>query len=458
MKRFFYSHPTLSDLLIGALMLVPLFGGIIGSFFLPSGPDDSVTGAQIALMAGGIAVALLVALIFHVTPVKHFTRRIEELKKLKYGRAFFCAPRKASREEIVRDAVARMEKKKMECIESDGMDARFVGLWRRESRVRTKKKSDLADYKFRSKNFYLYSVSHLDMREWESIRTEVGQMLAKHRRQLREKVEEYDIVNAVCVVADSVDFEVCEAARVPQSFRISDTLTLFGIRMCAADAGQNRYYLSAEKEERESRSNRSRALLGEVLFDAGKKVFPYRDNKLRTPEYEKALELACTETLAQAHEKESEKKRREAEEVSPYDLIFANMKEGEIRLHDDILYCIDGGRQITAGAYTPEEAAREIEKIDTDGEDIGDMEDILAAADHLDEIVENANEQEHVPSFSADYRGPLVVEIPTVSVEPRIRLLSKSTQRALCERFRTYLLSQGFESVAFWDTDKNKIV
>ena len=135
------------------------------------------------------------------------------------------------------------------------------------------------------------------------------------------------------------------------------------------------------------------------------------------------------------------------------------MVEGEVKLIGDIIYCLDNGFYIQTAAYLPDEAYEELRKADDgeDDEDMGDMEDWLAEADALEETLGVLLEEEHVPSFSPNYRGALVVQIPHFVATPRFKLLSKATRARLCDAIRAYLLSQGFAEVKFWDTDQNVI-
>lgn len=449
MKKFFYSHPSLTQSILFIIGFLPMVAGVVVSLLLPSGAEGEATVAQLGALIGGVLVSGLFAGAFLVTPLKMLDHYTKELARLKCGRTYFEAAEKQSRRDTEQSIVARLEQKGMKSSPLHPREESFVGVWQKRKSCLFEDKDSIEAWKYHHFNYFLYSVSFLDEAEWARIRADLTRRFAEIRTAVRAQNEKTGIINAVCILADNVDASVIDAVRHPQSFQLSENLTLRGIRVCAAEIPQNRWYLPAERAEKGSRAKLSRRLLGKMTFGLSASVFPYQGTEY-TEDYYKLLDEACNTTLTEAFAREKEKKRQEKDEVTEYDKPFLGMQEGEIRLVGDVVYCVDRGLRITAGAYLPEEAEKEAQELDED-EDMGDMEDWLTE----DGEDENDTEEEHIPSFAPDYRGALVVAIPTIALEPRMKMLNRATRERLCEAIRAYLLGEGFESVTFWDTDSN---
>lgn len=463
MKRFFYTHPGLSRVLLATPPWILMIGGFVAIFFFPIGEDGELSLVQAALMLTGFALAGLYALVMFVLPPKVISKTVNTLYFHKYGRLYFehtaALSRVEHQERIEAAAYQRGLRKKDGKDNGDGI---LIGIYTRKRPIVWKNRHSLEDWKHRVENYYLYSVEKLDLAKWEQIGTELGAHMAEERKRLGAERENTDIVNAACILADTVDPEVAELARAPQSFKVSELLTLRGVRVCAADISKNRWYLPAEKDPSENRSGRSRKLLGRVTFAVGRSVFPYQNNRQYTDAYYKLLDDAMETSLSQKLELQKADRQKAKEEEDAPDPVLAELSEGEVRLVEDMVYCMDRGFGIVTPAYLPAEAEEEQRRVEEEeadgGEDMGDLEDMIAEAAAIEAgALEEAAEEQKPPTILPDYRGPVVVMIPSTALEPRFKFLTKSAKQRICERIREGLLAQGYQSVSFWDTDNNVI-
>lgn len=449
MKRFFFKHPRLTVFLIGAMSMVPFLSALLYLVITVRDPDAPVTVTQQVVLYAGLGLSIAAAILERYSPLQYVRSAADRLSKLQYGRSCFSIGQKLSVEEAEKRVIENLEKNAMEKSTDCTATGAFRGVW--QNRRRTFGEKSLEEWKARSFHFFLYTVEDLNTGEWERIRAELAERMAEIRRAERAREEKTDVVYAACVLADSVDGSVALELQKSQSFALSEDVKVYGVRVCAAVPARDEWYLCAELErEKASRSNRSRKLLGQAVF-GGK--FPYQGNDRHSRAYLDLLEEACELPLSENYHRMKEEKRAEKEKMQAPDPIFSQMQEGELRLEGDVLYCLDGRTQISELLYLPGDFEMMRREEEEDGEDFLDLEDLIASADD-----ESEPEEEHVPAFGADYRGRIVLTVPTVSIEPRLRMLNRATRRRVAAKMVDYLLSIGFEKVSLWDSDKKSFV
>ena len=450
MKRFFYSHAEFTKACLPLIHLTPIVISITALFLQPGGISNAPAYLSMLLLLCGITVSLILTVCFHIPPLKYVEKTLDELERLRLGRICFFTSERQTRDSAAVRIRHNLEKAGLKPVDLPHGHPGRLGLWHRRRRAE-QREIRLDPAKYRSDNYFLYSVPFLDKTEWNALYTDLCGLMLNRRTDMKRLEEKTDLVYAVCILADHIEPEIAQAMCKPQSFVLNEKITVRGVRVCAADVGQDHWYACAEKHAMMVRSNDSRRLLGKMTFGSHPDDFPYQGNTEFTTEYLALLEEASSMPLRECwnqYREREEKKRAEETDIRE-DRIFAGMQEGEIRLDGDILYCIDQKRRITASVYLPEETQRLIRE-NRENEDCGDLEDML------DEDAQDDSAPRE-PSFGPDYRGSVVVEIPTLCYAPVLRRISPSAQTRLCGQFRSYLLALGFESVSFWNINTDEI-
>ena len=438
MKKFLFTHHKLAYALIHIAAALIFAAGFALAILL-SDEGDMTLPAAISLFSSIIA-ALAIEICFEATaPLKYYTARLKELTRLSHGRVCYTPALSKKRSEVELAIAERLEKMSQKSMVSNGYDG-FVGRWRGV----TSDSSKYAEHKKHYTNYYLYSVEHLDSRVMDGIEADLAVRLSADRAGQLSENDDYGIVNAIAVLADTVDHDVVQRAKEALSVRVSDTLVLRGIRFCIGEVSAGRYYLSAERDgDGGSRTNRSLLLLSKATFGVG----AARLDSLGTAHTE-----AYTRLLRDSVEKpfselvsEAGKKENDADPDADNDP-FAGMNEGDIRRDLDVIYTVRNGISVTGWLMTPKGA---MDSFDDEG-DIGDLEDIIA--------MEDGDVKESEPAFAEDYRGAVVLDIsPFGMCGKRLRRVSRKMKAELHEVFKQYLISEGFERVYEYD-EKHKTI
>jgi hypothetical protein len=439
MKKFLYTHHKLAYALIHIAAALILAVGFTLAILLSDGTDMTLPAA-ISLFSS-IAAALAVEICFEsVAPLKYYTARLKELTRLSHGRACYTPALSKKRSEVELTISERLEKTSHGRMISEGYDG-FIGRWRGVASDSSK----YAEHKKHYTNYYLYSVEHLDSKVMDGVEADLAARLSANRTEQLAENENYGIVNAVTVLADTVDPDVAQRASVTLSVRVSDTLVLRGIRLCIGEVSADRYYLSAERDgDGGSRTNRSLSLLSRATFGVGA-IRLAAFGTAHTEEYTRLLRDSIEKPLA---ELASEARKKENDDNSDTDDDpFAGMCEGDIKRALDVIYTVKNGISVTGWLMTPEGA---MDSFDEEG-DIGDVEDIIAMED--DDV------KEVEPAFAEDYRGAVVLEISPFGMSgKRLRRVSRKMRDELYETVKQYLISEGFERVHKYDEKHKTIV
>lgn len=443
MRKFLYKHHKLTVAMIHILSIVLAVCGFITAIILSPGEELNAEGA--AAMFGGLAFALIIEIGSNcVSPFKYGIILLRKLGKLSYGRSSFSTGVRKSTDSACAEISERLEEYKMELKISRGFDG-FVGRWSRLQAIIAERKT--SEYSKYSLNYYLYKVENLDTGAWQSIKNDLAVRLGEDRADQRDKKGRVGIVNCVCVLAEIVDSEVREEALKPISIKVSELLTLSGIRICVGEPQADRYYLCAERYSDEtSRTNESLRMLARFTFGAGlgklgKMGCGY------TPEYLDALDKAYSTSLGEMAREAEEIRLKEklSEESEQRERPTVGMAEGDIMRVGDRVNCALGGVSVISWIMLPEEAEKSFEE-----EDVGDIEDLLAEAEDEDASEEAQDE----PTVPEEYRGPIVLTTTCYGArikDGKFRWVRKKQRDEAFSLVREYLLREGFESVYFYN-------
>lgn len=452
MKKFFFKHHKAAETVVHIISVIFIIAGTWLSLSLDNG--DVATPASVFALLLGILMALAVeAVAYLLPPFKYVTQTLQKLRKLSYGRKYFSLPEGKSRSEMCDFISQNLERKKMERKISEAYQG-FVGRWcAMKSEIMSDSKN--SEYSKFSENYYLYSLSTLNREVFDGIKEDLTERLGRDRAEQKDPKGRVGIVNTICVLADSVEADVAEEASKTMSFKISETLTLSGIRVCVGAVSENKFYLSAEREEGDgSRTNRSLDLLARVTFGVSARKLSSLGAEY-TDEYTSLIEKANSYKLSDFIKEEKERLAKEKEkedkiyESSP----TANMSEGEIKRKGDLIFCVDNGVEITAWIMMPEDAMKSFEEED---EDYGDLEDFAGELDGDEDSGEMDEEAE--PTVPEDYRGPIVLDASGFGMKnKKIKLVFKKQRDRVLAKAKDYLISQGFETVYIYNEKKKTL-
>lgn len=435
MKRYFYNHPVLFALTLGGIILLPFLVCLIGLGFA----DDSAIFFGIGMVIfGGLGCFIL----WRLLPL---FQALDDLDSLRHARTAFFTGHQLTRKEAEDAITEQADGKRMKHIQIVPTGKiNPIGIWQKKTVCLTKDPETLEEYSYHSLNYLLYSTATLDRREWDKITRDAAQRLSVIRSKNQKEPKLTSTVAAVCILADKVESEIAKLVLKPQKFTVSD------VCVCAAEVPSDRWYACASYPKGEnaffSRAGYSRRLLGKITFNG----FPYKNNELYTEEYlqtfEELAEKSILDMIRKAKADQTDKE--DAEETKKEAAIFDAMQEGEVRVIGEDVYMLYKGYHVTAALYLPEEAEKEIRESNGDEERNETLKDIM---DDLD------GQAEYVPTVPADYRGAIVLPIPTLALEPRLKMFNHTAVKQIALSMREHLLQQGYEKVTFWDTDKDTL-
>ena len=223
----------------------------------------------------------------------------------------------------------------------------------------------------------------------------------------------------------------------PVNIKLSDTLTLSGIRVCVGVPSENKYYLSAEWDgEKTTRSYRSLDLLSKLTFGVKAAKLSTLGNE-HTEAYTALLAELSKMSFSDFIKNEKARERAEKAELDE-ERPGANMSEGEIKRKGDLFVYIDNGVEVDAWIILPEDAIR---AFDEQEEDFGDLEDMCAD-------IPEEDEKEPEPSVPEDYRGSIVLEVSDFGLKGgKLKFIFKKQKERVFSAVREHLLAEGFEKV-----------
>lgn len=431
MKNLIFKHHKAAQAAIHILAILFCILGFLIAILL--NPNDEMNGPAFVFMFGGLIIGLAVEVLVFVKPFKYVNETLQKLTKMSYGRKYFSLDSEKSRSEACDMIAANTEKNKMQSkISKSSPD--FVGRWWKISR--TFDESNRSEYSKYALNYYLYSTPILDAERWAEIKENLKERLAADREE-QKSLKNTGIVNSAAVICDSADESVLKEVLLPLNVKISDTLTLSGIRVCVGVPKENKYYLCAEWDgDKTTRSYRSLDLLSKLTLGvkAGKlSLLGNEPTEAYTALLAELSEMSLSDFIKNEKAKERAEKA-ELDEKSP----GANMSEGEIKRKGDIFVYIDNGVEVDAWITLPEDAIR---AFDEQEEDFGDLEDMCAD-------IPEGDEEEPEPSVPEDYRGPIVLEVSDFGLKGgKLKFIFKKQKERAFLAVREHLLAEGFEKV-----------
>lgn len=431
MKRFLYEHANLAAALLCIVLLLPLTAGII--ITVAGGEEDAY---QFAFVIGLVLSGVGALLALH--PFKPVLDTLDNLSALRHGREFFEIGECISCEEAVARIAANAQKKHFQSVDVVGSGSCTpIATYQKKKICWMKDPDTLEEYSHTSLNYLLYRVEILDQKAWEKIAEDASRRMRNVRAENQKGKKPILTVASLCILAEQIEPQILTHACELQKFTVSE------VHVCLAVPTKDLWYAYAQPRTGEaalfSRSTCSRRTLAKLTFGGR---FPYRGNERFTKTYWDALDEAVDTNLI--FKKSLAQRQKAEEEGNEEELRFAEMREGEIRRYGDELYMVYRKFHVTTYLFLPEEAARICAEAEADEDKNESVADILDDAEE--------QEREPQPQIPEDYRGEIVVEIPTAAFEPRLKLFGKKDQAQMSRILRDYLLAQGFARVLLWDT------
>ena len=290
MKRFFYSHPLLTTILIVIFISLPSTGLVIPLVLEAFGIE--VTALQFFLyIFGGPLLVLILALPFVCIPsLKCLDEALDELWQLKRDRKAFYAPQHLL---TVEDAQAYIEQN----LKRRKLKEFNIPLHHTETVtcVGIRVKDVTFSYKYSGDDIHptyylLYTTDQLDLSAWNTLQKQIDrQLLALETESLRRGCSKP--AYAICILCNSAATTVTEQVHKIQSYQFTNA------HVCVGIVPLNEWHLPAYRIMDNEPSKLARSLLGKGTFGLHFSTFPYKNNTEYTEEFYERVEYFCNSRI-----------------------------------------------------------------------------------------------------------------------------------------------------------------
>lgn len=290
MKRFLYSHPLLTMVLLIIVLILPSTGLII-PLILELLKIEMTNWQLLACMLGGPLLTLLIALPFvYVPSLKCLDETLNELWQLKRSRKVFHAPQSYQTidhaKEQIQQNLCNHKLKKIDCQHYATEAVICEGIWCKDIAI---------SYKYSPTfthpcHYLLYTTNDLSIPVWELLQTKIDkQLLALETESLRRHC--HKPAYAICILCNRVDSAIIHQVQKIQSYQITDA------HVCIGVVAQNNWYLPAFVKSSKDTPKLARNILGKGTFGLKTSIFPYKGNTDYTNEFYQKLEHVCNSRL-----------------------------------------------------------------------------------------------------------------------------------------------------------------
>ena len=290
MKRFFYSRPILTMVLLAFFLLLPSTGLVI-PLVLEILKIEMTNWQLLACMLGGPLLSLLLALPYVCVPtLKCLDETMDELWQLKRCRRAFHAPQQHLTVDQAKSFIKQnLEKRKLtryDCTLYHSETITCVGIWMKEVKIYYKYVGEEVHPTF----YLLYQTDQLNFTSWEELQKKINrQLIALEYESLHSGC--YKPAYAVCVLCNGADHTVIQKARKIQSYQLTNAHVCIGI------VPKNDWHLPAYIISKSEPSKLACSLLGKGTFGLKHSTFPYKDNDEYTEEFYARVEHLCNSRL-----------------------------------------------------------------------------------------------------------------------------------------------------------------
>jgi hypothetical protein len=293
MKRFFYSHPLMTQVLLVVFLLLPSTG-LVAPLFLEIFGIQLTNLLLLLCMLGGPILSLLLALPFLCIPtLKCLDETLDELYRLKQGRKAFHAPQAFSSIKQAKTFICKrlssQQMKRHSYLPPETPLISCVGVWVKNVYLSMGNSRRMgAHVSYTVPTYYLlYTADKLNACDWEN----VCQRIQKHLFHLEKESRSCDrfySAYAVCVLCNGVDATVAEQVQTIQDFGEVKA------HICIGVVPENNWYLPAYRNSKSKISGLARNLLKTATFGL---EFPYKGNREYTDAFLNRVDELCNSRL-----------------------------------------------------------------------------------------------------------------------------------------------------------------
>ena len=290
MKRFFYSHPLMTQVLLVVFWLLPSTG-LVAPLVLEMFGIELTNLLMLLCMLGGPLLSLLLALPFLCIPtLKCLDETLDELWQLKRARKAFHAPQNYL---LIEDAKANIEQnlKKRKLTEIDHNfyyteSVTCAGIWMKDVTFHYRYGDEIHPI-----YYLLYTTNQLDFTDWELLQKKINrQLLDLETESLRRLCSKP--AYAIGILCNGAEATVLKQVQKIQSYQTTDA------HVCVGIVPKNIWHLPAYRISENEPSKLARTLLGKGTFGLKCSTFPYKNNDEYTDEFYQRVEHLCNSRLA----------------------------------------------------------------------------------------------------------------------------------------------------------------
>jgi hypothetical protein len=290
MKRFFYSHPLLTIVLLVIFLVFPQTGLMI-PLILDLLAIEMTNWFILGTMLGGPLLTILLAFPFVCVPtLKCLDETLDELWQLKRTRKVFHAPQQHvtidHAKAYIEQNLKKRKLKKSDCTLYHSETVVCAGIWMKDITFYYK----YSGSEIHPTYYLLYTTDQLDLSSWNELQKKINrQLLALETESLRRGCSKP--AYAVCILCNGAKSTVVKQVRKIQSYQITKAHVCIGI------IPKNNWYLPAYRISDNEPSKLARSLLGKGTFGLKHSTFPYKNNREYTEEFYEKVDHLCNSRL-----------------------------------------------------------------------------------------------------------------------------------------------------------------
>lgn len=292
MKRFFYSHPLVFNVVIASVIFLPSVVGVGLSFWMDFAQIENPH--WLIVMVAGVLLSLILALPLLCSPtLVCLNETVDELCQLKRARKVFHAPQAFSSIKQAKTFICkRLSSQQMERLSYLPPETPLlscVGVWVKSvylSMGNSRRVGGHVSYTVPT-YYLLYTADQLDASEWDKVRQHIQKHLFHLEKESRS-CDRFYSAYAVCVLCNGVDATVAERVQTIQDFGEVKA------HICIGVVPENNWYLPAYRNPKSKTSGLARNLLKTATFGLD---FPYKGNKEYTDAFLKRIDELCNSRI-----------------------------------------------------------------------------------------------------------------------------------------------------------------